>query len=122
MMSMVISVMSIVAMVTMAGYMTVRARFAVTRRLIVVPLCMAAGEGFLFGLVSAVSNPAVLTVLIASRLTVLAVCGMAMRADRDEAKARARRRNRFRAEMYNVMYPLKLVRRQRAAKCIDIAA
>ena len=121
-MSMVIGVMSIAAMVAMAGYMAVRARFAATRRLIAVPLAMAAAEGFLFGLVSAVSNPAVFAVLIASRLTVLVCCALAMRADRDEAKARVRRRNRFRAEMYNVMYPLRLVRRQRATQCIDIAA
>ncbi len=119
--SMVISIVSITACVMMTGYMLIRARFAVTRRVAMVPLLMAAGEAAMFGLLSGVSNPAVLLLLLAARATVLVVCAMAMRNDREAYKARVRMRNRFRAEMFNTMEPLRLVRRQRAAARIDVA-
>lgn len=121
-MSMIISIISITAFVMMAVYMFVGAHFRATRRVAMVSVAMAAAETALFGLLSGVSNPAVLLLLIAARVTVLVVCALAMRADREAAKARKRLRNRFRADMYNTMEPLRLVRRQRAAAQIDIVA
>ncbi len=121
-MSKMISLVSITAFVMMTGYMWIAARFSVTRKVAGVSLFMAVAEVALFGLLSAVSNPAVTLLLIAARLTVLTVCVLAMHHDREAAKARQRRKNRFRADMYNTMEPLRLVRRQRAAAHIDIAA
>ena len=75
----------------------------------------------MFGLLSGVTNPAVMLLLVATRAAILVVCAVAMRNDREAYKARVRMRNRFRAEMFNVMEPLRLVRRQRAAARIDVA-
>jgi len=86
-----------------------------------VPALMATAEVLMFGLVSGITNPAVLLLLLAARATVIAVSFMAMRNDREAYKARVRMRNRFRAEMYNTMEPLRLVRRKRAAAQIDVA-
>ena len=120
-MSMIISVVSITSLVVMTGYMLLKSQFAVTRRVAVVPFLMTLGEVALFGLLSGVTNPAVMLLLVAARATVLVACAVAMKNDREAAKARVRLRNRFRADMYNTMEPLRLVRRQRAAACIDIA-
>ncbi len=120
-MSMIISIMSITAFVMMTVYMVARAGFAVTRRVASVPLLMAVGETALFGLLSGVTNPAVMLLLVAARVAVLVACAIAMRNDREAVKARVRMRNRFRAEMYNTMEPLRLVRRKRAAAQIDVA-
>lgn len=121
-MSKIIGLVSITAFVMMAGYMWVAARFSVTRKVAGVSLMMAVAEVLLFGVLSAVSNPAVTMLLLAARATVLTVCVLAMRADREAAKARQRRKNRFRAELFNTLEPLRVVRRQRAAARIDIAA
>jgi len=121
-MSKIISLVSITAFVLMTGYMWIAARFSVTRKIAGVSLFMAIMEIALFGLLSAVSNPAVTLLLIAARVTVLVACALAMRNDREAAKARQRRKNRFRTEMINTMEPLRLVRRQRAAARIDIVA
>ncbi len=121
-MSMIISIMSITALVMMTGYILLCAKYAVTRRLAGITIGMTVGEVLLFGLLSGVTNPAVMMLLVAARVTILVVCAMAMRADREAAKARVRLRNRFHADLYNTMYSLKLVRRERASACIDIAA
>lgn len=121
-MSMVISIVSITAFVMMTGYMMIKAHFAATRRVAGIALLMAGGEVALFGLLSGVTNPAVMLLLVAARAAVLIACAVAMKNDREEFKARVRLRNRFRADMFNTMEPLRLVRRQRAAAHIDIAA
>ncbi len=120
-MSMIISIMSITAFVMMTGYMLLKAHFAATRRVAAIALLMAAGEIALFGLLSGVTNPAVMLLLIGARAVALGACAAAMKNDREEYKARVRLRNRFRADMYNTMEPLRLVRRQRAAAQIDVA-
>lgn len=120
-MSMIISIMSITAFVMMTGYMLLKAHFAATRRVAAIALLSAAGETTLFGLLSGVTNPAVMLLLIAARAAVLIACAVAMKNDREEYKARVRLRNRFRADMFNTMEPLRLVRRQRAAARIDVA-
>ena len=121
-MSMMISIVSVAAFAMMSMYMLAKAHFAATRRVAGVALLMAAGETALFGLLSGVTNPAVMLLLVAARVTVLVACAMAMKNDRDEYKARVRLRNRFRVDLYNTMEPLRLVRRQRAAARIDIVA
>ncbi len=120
-MSMIISIMSITAFVMMSVYMLVKSHFTATRRVAAVAVLMAAGETALFGLLSGVTNPAVMLLLIAARAAVLIACAAAMKNDREEYKARVRLRNRFRADMFNTMEPLRLVRRQRAAARIDVA-
>ncbi len=121
-MSMIISIMSITAFVMMTVYMMFRASFTATRRVALVPLAMSGLEVMMFGLVSGVTNPAVMMLLVAARLVILGVCCAAMHHDREAMKARVRLRNRFRADMYNTMEPLRVIRRQRAAAHIDIAA
>ncbi len=120
-MSMMISIISITAFAVMTGYMVLKAQFSATRRVASIPLLMTVGETALFGLLSGVTNPAVMLLLVAARVTVLVACAVAMKNDREAAKARVRLRNRFRADMYNALEPLRLVRRQRAAAHIDIA-
>lgn len=120
-MSMVISIMSITAFVMMTMYMLAKAHFAATRRVAAVAMLAAVGELALFGLLSGVTNPAVMLLLVAARAVLLIACATAMKNDREEYKARVRLRNRFRADMYNTMEPLRLVRRQRAAARIDVA-
>ena len=122
MMATMISVVSITAFVLMTGYILIGARFAVTRKLAAVSAFMAAIEALMFGMLSCVNNPTALMLLLAARVGVLVACAVAMHHDREEAKARKRARNRFRAEMYNTMEPLHVVRRQRAAARIDIVA
>lgn len=121
-MSMIISIMSITAFVMMTVYMLIWANFACTRRVATVPAVMVAAEMAMFGLLSGVSNPTVTMVLVALRVVILAVCFKAMHADREAAKARKRLRNRFHYDLHNTMEPLRLMRRQRAAANIDIAA
>ena len=121
-MSMIISIVSITAFVMMTGYMVLKAHFSVTRRLAGIAALAAMGELALFGLLSGVTNPAVMVLLVAARGVILGACAVAMKNDREEYKARVRLRNRFRADMYNTMEPLRLVRRQRAAAQIDIVA
>lgn len=121
-MSMIISIMSITAFVMLTVYMMFRANFASTRRVALIPLSMVGLELVSFGLVSGVTNPAVMMLLVAARLVIVAVSMAAMRHDREEMKARIRLRNRFHADMVNTMEPLRVIRRQRAAARIDIAA
>lgn len=121
-MSKIISLISITAFVMITGYMWIAAHFSVTRKVAGVSLFMAVAEIALYGLLSAVSNPAVTLLLIAARVTVLTACALAMHRDREAAKARRRMKNRFRADMINTMEPLRLVRRRRAAARIDIVA
>jgi len=121
-MSMIISVISITAFVMMTVYMFASANFGATQKVAAVPLLMVVAEVVCFGLLSGVTNPTVTMLLIAARATILVVCALAMKADREAQKARERRVNRFHADMINTMEPLRLVRRQRAAAHIDIVA
>lgn len=121
-MSMIISVISITAFVMMTVYMFASAHFGATQKVASVPLLMAVAEVVAFGLLTNVANPTVSMLLVAARVTILVVCVLAMKADREAYKARERRANRFHADMINTMEPLRLVRRQRAAAQIDIVA
>lgn len=121
-MSMIISIVSITAFVMLTIYMFTTAHFGATRRLAFLSLAMTVAEIALFGWVTSLVNPTVMMLAIVARAVVFAVCVMAMKADREAQKARVRLRNRFHADMVNTMEPLRLVRRQRAAARIDIAA
>ncbi len=121
-MSMMISIMSITAFVMMTVYMMFRANFTATRRVALVPAAMIGLEVMLFGLISGVTNPTVMLLLVAARLVILGACSAAMHHDREAMKARVRLRNRFHADMINTMEPLRVIRRQRAAARIDVAA
>ncbi len=121
-MSMIISIMSVTAFVMMSVYMLVWSNFACTRRLAIIPCVMTGAELAMFGLLSSVSNPVVTVLLLALRVVMLAVCFKAMHADREAQKARKRLRQRFHYDLHNTMEPLRLMRRQRAAARIDIAA
>ncbi len=119
---MVISIISIAVLAVTAFYMFVHARFMATRRVAGVALVMAVAETMMAGLLSGVTNPAVMGLLIAARLTVLVCCVLAMRRDRERAKVRARRRRRFTADLYNAEYPLKVVRRRNNAEQVSVVA
>ncbi|MGN0172154.1 MAG: hypothetical protein ACI39E_05165 [Acutalibacteraceae bacterium] len=121
-MSMIISIVSIAALSVTALYMFVRARFMATRRVAGVALGMAVCETAMAGLLSGVTNPTVMGLLIAARVTVLVCCVLAMRRDRERAKMRARRRNRFTVDLYNAEYPLKVVRRKSNAEQVSVVA
>ncbi len=121
-MSMIISIVSVTAFVMMTIYMFTTAQFGETRRVAYLSLGMTVAEIALFGFSTSLVNPTVIMLLVVARLVVLTVCLIAMKNDREAQKARERLRNRFHADLFNTLEPMRIRRRQVAAANIDIAA
>ncbi|MBQ9414047.1 MAG: hypothetical protein IJU16_02850 [Clostridia bacterium] len=119
---MIISILSITIFVVTGLYMLVRSRFMATKRVALLAFAAAGVEWLLFGLISEGLNPTATMLAIAARIAIFVCCVMAMRCDKEQAKARVRRRHRFAADMHNVMVPLRIVRRQNnAAQVREVA-
>ncbi|MDD2362296.1 MAG: hypothetical protein PHH84_04975 [Oscillospiraceae bacterium] len=88
---MFINVLSLVAMIVAFLYMMLKARYARTRRLAMVPLACAVVELSVTGLLTPSLFPALTAVLIILKGIILSCCFFAMRADKAMFRRRARR-------------------------------
>ena len=88
-----LSIMSVIVMGAMFLYMVNKAKFAVTRRMALIPLGACVMEALATGLLTPLAFPILTLVLVTLRLIILTCCVGAIRQDAVMARNRVRRRS-----------------------------
>ena len=107
---MLISIISMVLLGSLAAYMTICAKFEVTRRFAMIPGTMCLIETIVAGVLEQATHPILTSLLLLTKLTILCLGVYAMKRDRVNAQKRSERRRAFRRKLLCAQNPIHIVK------------